>query len=103
MLLNEQKCQKCGKEVGIGDSSWCDKCNKFHCDKCGCEKETKLWFIMYYNAENKQVGPTWAAASKIKPTRWANQAFAGAGYTYKIKQATDSEREKYIEENGFLG
>jgi hypothetical protein len=81
---------KCGKEVGIANSAWCDKCNALVCTNC-CkhyqprkQKVQTIWIVTYRNEQGEIVGPEWAVASKIKPTRWAKQAFAGAGYTYEI-------------------
>lgn len=101
MLFTEQKtCGKCQREVGFGDASWDDKSQQLLCHDCSSKK---LWFITYYNDKKQQVGPTIAAVSKIKPTRQANQAYAGAGYTYELRQATTQERDQWIEENGYLG
>lgn len=41
MLHEKQHCEKCNKEVGIGNSSYCDVCKKVLCDDCACGHYTK--------------------------------------------------------------
>lgn len=101
MLLNEQKtCGKCQREVGFGDSSWDDKSKQLLCHDCSGKK---LWFITYYNPEGQVSGPIIAAVSKIKPTRAAQMGTETYIPTFTIRQATDKERDEWIEENGYLG
>lgn len=56
-------------------------------------KKTTVWIVTYKNTQGKIIGPEWTVPSKIKPTRWANQAFAGSGLTHEIVNTGMTEDE----------
>ncbi len=58
-------------------------------------RKVRNWIVTYFGDDGEVVGPIWNVESKIKPTRWANQAFKGYNLTYKIKEVAEFNYEGY--------
>lgn len=57
------------------------------------EGTKRKWIVVYFDETGEVATPVWEVESKIKPTRWAKQAFATWNLTFKIKEvASFSER-----------
>ncbi len=55
------------------------------------DKQLKQWNIQYFQ-NGGAVGPEWTMASKIKPSRWANENKPSPDSTYEIYIAGSKER-----------
>jgi len=59
-------------------------------------KKATVWIVTFKNNGGEIVGPEWTVSSKIKPTRWAKQAYPDQNYRIEIKNTgmTEDEYEK---------
>lgn len=58
-------------------------------------KPKKKWLVAYFNEQGEVATPIWEVESKIKPTRWAQRAFATWNLTFKIKQVREFNEAGY--------
>jgi hypothetical protein len=90
------ECPNCSKEL-VTIRFYCDNCEMSYCSDCANShkhiKKTTVWIVTYKNTQGTIIGPEWAVPSKIKPTRWANQAFAGSGLIHEIANTGMTEDE----------
>jgi hypothetical protein len=54
----------------------------------------KKWIVVYFK-DGEVATPVWEVERKIRPTRWANQAFKGWDMTYKIMRVEKFSEDGY--------
>jgi hypothetical protein len=90
------ECPNCSKEL-VTIRFYCDNCEMSYCSDCANNhkhiKKTTVWEVGFFNEQGVQIGPGFSVPSKIKPTRWARQAYKDSGLTFEIVNTGMTEDE----------
>jgi hypothetical protein len=90
------ECPKCGKELAVA-RFYCHQCQDSYCGDCANNhkhiKKATVWIVTFKNDNGAIVGPEWKVPSKIKPTRWAKQAYPDRNYHIEIVNTGLTEDE----------